>query len=389
VTVTAEDRERIIESGLGKVMVLDPEPAGVPACWIPVRIGALAAGRVPSVEAALLERADGPRLLYAGAVNELHGEPESGKGFVAGRAVAEVVLAGGRVLYVDFDADPTSVALRAVAGGLEDPDLMDERVDVLPIDAPLPIARRDNVPALVPAGRAALDELVAGGHVLVVFDNVNAGMAMHGFEPERTADAANWLRLFVAPFRGAGATVLLLDHVIKDADRRGRWQAGSIHKMNMIDGASFEVRVELQPSPGRVGRVLLVVSKDRHGAVRSVSERAGSREVAAVVEIDGTGDRPSVRVQAPTAAAATAAGEFRPTGYMERVSRFLEVRATEDLSQQQIADGVTGKAQHIRRALELLVAEGYVARSTGPRGALLHRHVRPYREGLEEAETSE
>jgi hypothetical protein len=152
--------------------------------------------------------------------------------------------------------------------------------------------------------------------------------------------------------------------------------------MNMIDGASFEVRVELQPSPGRVGRVLLVVSKDRHGAVRAMSERSGAREIAAVVEIDGTGERPSVRVLPPPApsAARPAAGEFRPTGYMDRVSRFLERRDGEDSSLGVVVAGVSGNDHHVRHALELLVAEGFVARSTGARGALMHRLVRPYRE---------
>ncbi len=84
----------------------------------------------------LLRRSDGSALLYAGHVNEVHGVPEAGKGFIVAVAVAEV-LAADRALYLDFDQDPEGVVERALAAGAEPEHL--ERLDLHPITEPLPI----------------------------------------------------------------------------------------------------------------------------------------------------------------------------------------------------------------------------------------------------------
>jgi hypothetical protein len=70
---------------------------------------------------------------------------------------------------------------------------------------------------------------------------------------------------------------------------------------------------------------------------------------------------------------------FRPTHLMERVSRFLE-SATVPASQTTIEHSVEGKVGVIRQAVDVLVSEGFVERSAGPRSALLHSIVRPFRE---------
>src|SRR6187401_2380875 len=62
----------------------------------------------------LLRRSDGSALLYVGHVNEFHGVPEAGKGFIVAVAVAEVLSAGERVLYLDFDQDPEGVVERVL-----------------------------------------------------------------------------------------------------------------------------------------------------------------------------------------------------------------------------------------------------------------------------------
>jgi len=351
----------------------------VPASWQkPIRVGAIASGDAPKERATMLQREDGVGLAYRGRVNEIHGEAEAGKGFVAGFLVAEVVAAGGRVLYLDFDADPTSVGLRLRSGGIRDAAKIDELVDVFPIDAPLPMSRRGD---LEPAGRSVLDEFLGRGYDLVAIDDVNAAIAFHGFDPNDTAHVANFLRLFVAPFHAAGVTGILLDHVTKDRERRGRYQSGSVHKMNAVDGASFEAHVLSQPAPGRLGKIALRVSKDRHGAVRAASISNAGRDVAATVEIDGRSEIPVVRLRVPSE---DETRSFRPTGYMERISRYLEIR-TEPAATKQIEEEVPGKAEIKRTAIRVLREEGFVAVENGPHGANLHRSVRPFREAEEEA----
>lgn len=55
-------------------------------------------------------------------------------------------------------------------------------------------------------------------------------------------------------------------------------------------------------------------------------------------------------------------------------------KAAKPLNKSGIEERVPGKAQHIRSALAALVDEGYVEVETGPRGALMHRLVKPFEE---------
>jgi hypothetical protein len=73
-----------------------------------------------------------------------------------------------------------------------------------------------------------------------------------------------------------------------------------------------------------------------------------------------------------------AGDRFRPTGYMERVSVLLE-REVEARSKNWIEQNATGKADHIRSALDVLVDEGFVLREDTARGHYF-TSIRPYRE---------
>jgi AAA domain len=70
---------------------------------------------------------------------------------------------------------------------------------------------------------------------------------------------------------------------------------------------------------------------------------------------------------------------FRPTVLMERVSRYLE--ATSEATMRSIRSAVPGKNEYLDLAGKSLVDEGYVATTSGPRGATLHTSVKPFRDG--------
>src|SRR5687768_6675613 len=72
---------------------------------------------------------------------------------------------------------------------------------------------------------------------------------------------------FVTLARRVGAAVLMLDHVTKSREGRGRFAFGSQHKLASGDvGFLLEAR---QPAGiGRTGRTSILISKDRHGALR-------------------------------------------------------------------------------------------------------------------------
>jgi hypothetical protein len=71
---------------------------------------------------------------------------------------------------------------------------------------------------------------------------------------------------------------------------------------------------------------------------------------------------------------------FRPTALMEKVSRAVELAGDDGLSVRGIEDRATGKKRAISQATDVLVVEGYVVRTHGPRRALIHTSARPYRQ---------
>lgn len=338
----------------------------------PYDIGAyLAGGRVrPRPE--LLRRSDGQGVMYRGRLNEVHGPPEAGKGFVAGLLAAEHLIRGERVVYLDFDQDPDAVIERVLAAGAVRGDLA--RLDLHPIDTPLPIRMDAHIRYLTQTADEILAELI-DATALVVLDGVNAGMSMHGMSALSEQDYSDFTRLFAFRFRRAGATGLLCDHVPKHENGGSRFAYGTVQKLAVLDGAVYEVRVVRQPAQGLAGELKLVVAKDRPGGVRAFATEQRGAQVAASVVIDDTGEQTRVEIAPPTEAV-----EFQPTWYMEKVSRFVETEG-EAVSQRAIEKGVGGKLEYVRDAVRALVRDGCLSRVEGPGRTLLHASVRPFREG--------
>ena len=230
------------------------------------------------------------------------GEPEACKGWLALAASDEVLDSGGRVVYVDFEDSAASVVSRLVALGVEPDAIRDRFVYVRP-DEPLE-----------DAGRADL-EAAANGAQLAVLDGVTEALSLHGLDLASNSDVAAWLDLLPRPLARAGAAVLMIDHVVKDRENRGRYAIGAQHKLAGVDCA-YSVSVIEPFGRGRDGRVKVTVTKDRPGHVRSFADEGRVAEARLCSHDDGS---VTVTLEAPEGAAA-----FRPTTLMERVSRAVE-----------------------------------------------------------------
>jgi len=348
-----------------------------PSSWAPLDLSAYLDGSyVPEVPA-LFPRADGSFLLYPGRLHSFHGESESGKSLLAQAEAARLLCAGERVLFLDFESDAAAVVARLGALGASRSDIAD-RLDYVRPEASL----------RTPAAREAFSGLLSRRYALAVLDGVTEALSLltdGGGKPEEQIVA--FVRLLPRRIaRETGAAVVQVDHVTKSAEGRGRFAIGSQHKMNSIDGAAYVVEVSEPLGLGLRGVVVLRVAKDRPGSVRPVcgSFRKGDRtQEAARVVLDATETgRTVVTVQAPTSKVGEHdedAGPWRPTGYMERVSRWLEDRS-EPASGRAIVSGVGGKAGPVGDALEVLLSEGWVKRTDGARGAKLHTSIRAYRQ---------
>lgn len=218
----------------------------------------------------VLRRGDGLALLYAGALNTLFGEPGGGKSWLAVRGVAEVLASDGRAVVLDYEDVAATWAARLVDLGVS--------TDVLAGVAYFQVAGQ-----LGDQGVSWLCELITGWDVkLVVVDSLCEALAGEGSSENDSSEVARFLARVPRPLARAGAAVLLLDHVSKLPELRGRWARGSTVKLSAIDGAAFGL-VTLTPfCRSSSGHGQLVLAKDRPGFVGSVGDVAA--EVRFVVE---------------------------------------------------------------------------------------------------------
>lgn len=357
------------------------EIAGVAPSWTPVDLGPYLDGTWSPPEPTLLERTDGICLLYPGLVHDFHGESESGKSLLAQGLAAQQLAAGLAVLYVDFESDAGQVAARLLALGATREQLREHLVYVRPEASPYALVEQ---PAWV--------ELLSQPFALVVLDGVTDALGQFGAASKDNDDIATWHRLVPRTLAvRTGAAVLLVDHVVKSTEGRGRFAIGGQTKMAAIDGASYLVEVEAPLGKGLAGVVVLRVGKDRPGTIRPHcgTWRALDRtQEAARVTVDSTGSDGLIRmhVEPPT----TKVGEpeddkpFRPTGVMEKVSRLLELRhepiSARELLRTYKGDGGKARDSIVYDAVNLLVAESYLVEQTGPRNARMLRSAAVYRQ---------
>jgi hypothetical protein len=338
-----------------------PEPPPL-AGWEPVDLGGYLDGSYTPPVPSLLARRDGACLMYPGRVHWLSGEPEAGKTWLVLLACAQVLAAGGRVVYIDLEDGPGGMTSRLLSLGVP-ATAMRERFTYL------------NPPgALSYTARTALEPLVAAGDLLVV-DACTESLAAQGLSSKDDVDIAKWLELLPRWASRLGPAVAVLDHVVKDAESRGRWATGSQHKLSGLDGVAFSLETVHPAGRGLTGRSRLFVAKDRHGQVRGpmTVPTAGARHWAGDLVVDSSSPELEVVLHPPS----EQIGPFRPTVVMQRVSEAL-AGAGRPLSGRDVIDRVSGKQQVIRQALALLVDEGHVEVTDGPNRAKLHRLVRPF-----------
>lgn len=338
----------------------------VDSTWLDVPLRPILAGEVRPAEPTIFRRTDGRALFYAGKTHMLLGEFESGKTWAALAATAETVRAGGHVLYIDFEDTAETFVLRLRQLGVPDDAIASGAHYVRP-DGPLE--------------GIALKALGSVGErfepSLVIIDGVTEAMTLHRLSPDKAVDVAEFYALMPRRFDRFGPAVVLIDHVVKSKDERGRYALGSQHKMAGVNGAAYKFEPERgsELSPGRHGKVAVTVTKDRPGSVRR--DAGGAKAV-------GTMHLRPVPERGPDAVDVT----IEPPSYEEDHDRFEDTVAVvatwlaeqpEPVSQN-VAEGagIGPSRQDVRHALSVLVDGGYAEQVAGPHGAKLHRLVRPY-----------
>lgn len=296
---------------------------------------------------------EGRALLYAGRINEIHGEPSVGKTNIALCICAEVMQDGLHVLYLDPEDNAKGIGSRFIALGGRQEDLL-ERMHYVENPAPSDFAglhawTRQHKPALV------------------ILDGLAEALAAEGLSEDKPAEVLQFFRERIRPFTEAGCAVLISDHVAKDKDTRGRWPRGSGSKMGRYDGAVYEAQLKKAYSPEIDGFVRLVVAKDRNGGVGPVHHIATDLHFGH--DEDG---KPDIRFEPPQDEVKQA---FKPTHLMEKISRFIEDNGPQ--STRSLRD--LGNSDYVDKAIAALKFDQHLAVERQG-SANMHSIKRPYRE---------
>lgn len=351
-----EDAAFLTAAGNGHV-----DPSQITSWW-PVDlsqiIAGIKAGRVVGPVPKLLQRTDGVALLYPAEVHSLAGEPETGKGWIALTAAAQVIADGGHVLYLDCEDAPASIVTRLLALQVPADHIIERFAYVRPVDPP---------------HAGTLDALLGRTYQLAVIDGLSEAYALLGLDPYSNTDAAEFLAKLCRPIATTGAAVLLIDHVIKNKESRGRYALGAQHKLAGIATAYTTDAIAI-PSRKDAGLIKVRVEKDRHGHVRP---HADGKQIA-LARITPTNDGAHVTVTLdPPDQPTTSTGEFRPTILMGRIWEYVE--ANPGATRNTIQREVKGTSNDYKdQALRLLITEGYIKCVDGARNARLHHVANPW-----------
>lgn len=315
--VGADDRgaEEARQSELAATPLEERDPLGERlSSWQPVDLLPYLSGQVKSVAPSVLQRDDGAYLMYPGRVNMVFGSSESAKSWVALKICLQEMSTGQRAMFVDLEDEPVNTLERMKALGASNDDLQKRFTYIRPED-PLSAMQRDrwgksNTTSAGADNQNWFDRVVeAVDPTLIVIDGMTVLYGLHGLNTNDTSETdviTSWLKSLT---RNGRSTVIVIDHTAKGAEK-GSMPIGSQHKVSMVQGTLLQAWMIKQPMPGAVGKVDLVVMKDRPGQVRAISQSSGGSkaQVAATVTMDSTMQGTTVMtISAPVDPAVTAA----------------------------------------------------------------------------------
>lgn len=391
-------------AGLVDGFAVHTESGEVPPTWAPVDM-ATALDGTEEVATTILARSDGVNLFYRGKVHSVHGESESGKSWLALCAVADCLIAGEPVLYVDFEDDAKGVGGRLLLLGVPRAVVTEPKLFAYV---------RPETGWATDDERKAFERLLIERFSLAVLDGVTESMGLFGLIGKDNDNVATWQRTLPnAIARATGAAVVCIDHVTKSTDGRGRFAIGAQQKMAGLSGAAFTIEPETPFGRGLAGEASVRVGKDRPGYLRGLGgpwRKDDRTQLVAKFHLDSTDDgRTHWRLDPPDNDATTGHHNVDPSRRkwcMEQVSRYWETEnpdATTDpkskaltpCSMTKTQDAMLAQHPHAgiardtwRMAVSALVIEGHARQIDGPRNSHLHVVVRPYREDADETPDS-
>lgn len=313
----------------------------------PDQITAILQNTHTTTQADLLQLTNNTHLIYTGKVNSLSGEPSTGKTWIALHTAAQQIENENNVIIIDFEDTLTTTVQRLATLGTPH-HLITRHLHYI---EPGVAARGGSIPPEILH--------LATTCTLTIIDSSGEAMAAVGSNQMDDNDVATWLARVPRTIARQGPAVLLLDHVTKDTDNRGRWAIGSQRKLAGITGIAINATTITAFSKDRPGRIKLTCAKDRPG-----NHHVG----ATLAEITVTPHQNTLKIEAHPPQTTThsdqTGDQFRPTHIMETISRLLETAGP--TSKNTICKTIKSKRTHVLDAIQCLENEGHITITNGP-----------------------
>jgi hypothetical protein len=280
-------------------------------------------------------------VLYRGKRHAVSGPPEALKTVFSNILGLEHLRAGhGAFALIDFEMDARDV--RCMLGELG-----------------ATAAELENVHYFAPDGppqQEDLDALVAAEVRLVVIDAAAGAYDVSGLDDNKRADAERFGQLWIKPLWRLGITTVLIDHVVKNEEARGRFAIGSERKLGAVD-----VHLGLHPvkhlTRGGRGIVRIQTHKDRPGHLA----RPTARELHLTSDPETNTITWEILPTDLEETAETSQSTFRPTVLMDRALDHVHAHLDEPLTRSALAAAIGGKRKYALDGIDLLIDEGRLA----------------------------
>ena len=334
--------------------------------WQPLDLTAYVDGTLKPAQPSLMTRADGVGLLYEGLVHSLNGESESGKSMLAIGETSIQLKAGHRVLFLDYESDPATVVDRLLKMGTPKSNITEylhyAQPEVDPVTSTVHELQQ-------------WQQILSTKYTLAVIDGVTEALGTSNASSMDNDEVAHWIRKVPRAIAdNTGAATVLIDHVTKSRDTRGRFAIGAQSKLSSLSGAAYMVE-PLEPlGVGMEGRLQIKVAKDRPGSVRPHSVGWDKTDRLAIIAegvIDSTDPAQIIyRLEAPTPPPTPADADAELKTKIINSIRALQKIAPPSWAK--IRADVSGRNEDKKDALNELIAEGKVIATPGPRNSTLH-----------------
>lgn len=341
-----------------------------PSSWHIEDINDVLDGTREPIVPQLASRNDGVKLLYRGKEHAIAGEPESGKTWFALMCVLDILISGGRVTYVDFEDDATTVVGRLLnLGILKDrlrPDAGQFRY-VRPEAKP----RWGDLQSLLTFPDGVAD--------LLVFDGWTEGAGLVGLDIMSQEDITKWRQFMVRPALTMGTAVLTTDHVTKDPDSRGRFSIGAQHKLAGLTGVMFVIEAAQTWGRGEKGRSKVIITKDRNGGLRPHGKHDGKANYTHIGDLvgDATSGEMCNLIMWPPFEDEPEDSEAPPrkiAHIVKQIEKLLRYRA-EPMSFRGMEAAIEGRQESIRMAISWLEDQGNLKVDVGPNRVKFHSWI--------------